>query len=251
MKHVLLLAAVLALTGCAHTGRLSEYDFYDRTIAVVAEVPSRPYVDTGPDVDLTGLNPVGALIKVGTAIYKDTQAGRLRARLDSASVGLDLADRIAGGVLERSARYLGARAVDDSRDADFHLEVSIEEYGVDAREWEGGAYFRLQARLLLLDREGRVVWERSVDEEEPVTRGWFDPGSSAADVVTGRVLGQLSVAELQDALNGVADYAADRLAEKLREGMEKARTNRLSRAWCVLLTQGCRTTSPPLPAQGD
>jgi hypothetical protein len=220
---ILLLATALATSGCAHAGRLSEYDFSGRTLAVVAEVPSRPYVDTGPDVDLTGMSAVGALIKVGTSIYKDSQAGRLQARLDSASVGLDLADRIAGGVLERSARYLGARAVDDSRDADFQLEVGIEEYGVDAREWDDGARFRVKARMLLLDREGRQVWERSVDEEEPVTRGWFDAGSAAADVVTGRALGQLSVRELQDALNDVADHAADRLAEELREGAEKAR----------------------------
>ena len=74
---------------------------------MVAVVPPRPYVDTGPDVDLTGTSAVGALLKVGTSIYKESQAGRLRARLDSASASLDLADRIAGGVLERSARYLG------------------------------------------------------------------------------------------------------------------------------------------------
>ena len=41
---------------------------------------------------------------------------KARVRLDSASVGLDLADRIAGTVLDRSARYLGARPVDTSRE---------------------------------------------------------------------------------------------------------------------------------------
>jgi hypothetical protein len=228
-----LLGLTLALAACAHAGRLGEYDFRDRTLGVVAIIPPRPYVDTG-NMDVTAGSAVGVLLKVGTSIYKENQAGKLRARLDSASAGLDLADRIAGTVLERSARYLGARATDDSRDADFQLEVNVEEYGVDAREWDDGARFHVKARLILLDRDGREVWEGKVDEDEPVTRGWFQVGSPAADIVTGRALGGLSVEELELAMNEVADYAADRLTEKLREGMEKARSNRLSRA-CTLL----------------
>jgi hypothetical protein len=168
------------------------------------------------------MNALGALFKVGTSIYKESQAGTLRARLDSASAGVDLADRIAGNVLERSARYLGAQATDQSRDADFHIEVQVEEYGVDAREWEGGARFRLKARLLLLDRDGREVWEGSVNEDEPVTTTWLRPGSAGADVVTGRALGQLSVNVLVDALTAIADHSGSRLTETLREGIEKA-----------------------------
>ena len=218
------LASVAAtLAGCAHAGRLAEYDFRDRTLAVVAVIPPRPYVDTGDDVDLTGMNAVGAILKVGTSIYKESQAGKLRQRLDSASVALDLADRIAGTVLDRSARYLGARAVDTSLDADFQLEVDVEEYGVDAREWDDGARFHIKARMTLLDRDGREVWEGKVDEDDQVTRSWFAVGSPGADIVTGRALGDLSIRELEAALNDVADYAADRLSEKLRSGVEKAR----------------------------
>jgi hypothetical protein len=218
-----LIAVLTSQAACASSGRIGEYDFRDRTVAVVAVIPPRPYVDTGGDVDLTGMNAVGALLKIGTSVYKESQAGTLRERLDSASTSIDLADRIAGGVLERSARYLGANAIETSREADFHIEVQVEEYGVDAREWEGGAHFRLQARLLLLDRDGREVWEGRVDENEPVNTSWFRAGSVGADVVTGRALGQLTVDELVDALNSIADHSSFRLTEKLREGIEKAR----------------------------
>jgi hypothetical protein len=219
------LVCALSLSGaaCASAGRIAEYDFRDRTIAVVAIAPPRPYVDTGGDVDLTGMNPVGAILKVGTSIYKESQAGQLRARLDSASTGMDLADRIAGAVLERSARYLGAQAIEQSREADFHIEVQVEEYGVDAREWESGARFHLKARLLILAADGREVWEGSVNEDEPVNSQWFHAGSMAADVVTGRALGQLTVDQLVEALESIADYSSYRLTEKLREGIEKAR----------------------------
>lgn len=217
------LALSLAGSGCASAGRIAEYDFRDRTLAVVAVVPPRPFVDTGDDVDLTGLDPVAAVLKVGTSIYKEREAGRLRARLDSASAGLELSDRVASGVLERSARYLGATAVDDGGGADFRVEVLVEEYGVSAREWEGGARFRLRARMLLLDRDGREVWEGEVDEDEEVVSGWFSPGSAATDVWTGRALGALTVAEVTRALEAIADHAAVRLTEKLRQGAEKAR----------------------------
>jgi hypothetical protein len=219
------LLAMLALTqaACASAGRIADYDFRDRTVAVVAVIPPRPSVDTGGDVDLTGRSALGALFKVGTSIYKESQAAELRARLDSASVGMDLADRIAGGVLERSARYLGATAIESSRDADFHIEIQVEEYGVNAREWDAGARFHIKARLLLLDREGREVWEGRVDEDEAVTSGWFGAGSAGADIVTGSALGELTVAELVLSLQAIADHSAYRLTEKLREGIEKAR----------------------------
>ena len=77
-------AATLPLAACTSAGRLAEYDFRDRTVAVVATVPPRPHVDTGDDVDLTGLTAPQALLKVGTGIYKEVQAGKLRARMDSA-----------------------------------------------------------------------------------------------------------------------------------------------------------------------
>ena len=222
--RIVLLPILLLVQGaCASAGRIAEYDFRDRTVAVVAVIPPRPSVDTGGDVDLTGMSALGAVFKVGSSIYKESQAAGLRARLDSASVGMDLSDRIAGGVLERSARYLGANAVANSGEADFHIEIQVDEYGVNAREWEDGARFHIEARLLLLDRDGREVWKGSVDEDEAVSRAWFAAGSTGADVVTGSALGELTVAELVHSLEAIADHAAFRLTEKLRQGIEKAR----------------------------
>lgn len=214
----------MLLGACASAGRLAEYDFNDRTVAVVAMVPPRPHVDSGDDVDLTGLSAPQALLKVGTGIYKEVQAGRLRARMDSAGTRLDVADRISGTLLGSAARSLGARAVDDASEADFHLEVRVEEYGVSAPEWDSEARFRLKARLLLLDREGREVWKAKVDENEELSDSWFLPGSPATDVWTGQALGRLTVDEIVRAFESVADHTAYRLTDKLRAGMAKARS---------------------------
>ena len=61
-----------AQLACASTGRLREYYFRDRTAAVVAVIPLRPYVDTGDPLDLTGLDQFGAALKVETSIYKQS-----------------------------------------------------------------------------------------------------------------------------------------------------------------------------------
>ena len=221
--RVLLTALLATQTACASTGRLKEYDFRDRSVAVVAIVPPRPYVETGYGPELAGRGVLGALVAVGSSVYKEVQASKLRARLDSASAGMDLSDRIAGGVLERSARYLGARAVETSRDADFQIEVHVDEYGIDARDWDNGARFHIEARLLMLDREGREVWKGKVSENEELTSSWFSPGAAASDVWTGSALGDLTVREAEEAFNAIADHTADRLAEKLRKAMEKVR----------------------------
>jgi hypothetical protein len=42
-------------------------------------------------------------------------------------------------------------------------------------------------------------------------------------VVTAEQLASLSVADMKRALEGLADYCADRMMEKLRRGLEKAR----------------------------
>ena len=223
--------ALMAVAGCAHGGgRLADYDFRDRTVAVVATLPPRPYVSTGghyltggPGVYGRPASPVEAMLRLGAGIYKDVQADKLRERLDSAGSRLDVSDRISGTLLEGAARTLGSRAVDDARDADFQLEVRVDEYGVSAPHWDDQVRFRLKARLLLLDREGQEVWKARVDADEPVSARWFRVGTPGADVWTGHALGDLDVDEIVRAFQAMADHTAYALVDVLRHDMEEVR----------------------------
>lgn len=219
-------ALPLVFSACASAGRLGDYDFRDHSVAVVATLPPRPYVDSGDDVDLSGLSPLQVAVKVGSGIYKEVQAGRLRARMDSAGSRLDVSERISTTLLGSAARTLGGRPVSEASEADFHLEVRVEEYGVSAPEWDDEVRFRLKGRLLLLDRDGREVWKAQLNENERVSDSWFLAGSPATDVWTGHALGSLTVDEIVRVFESIADHTAYKLNDKLRQGLEKARKAR-------------------------
>jgi hypothetical protein len=80
--------------------------------------------------------------------------------------------------------------------------------------------------VLLLDSDtGREIWKAGVDEDERVsssTLGWVLPDAVGGMVTAGQ-LASLSVADMTRALESLADYCADRMIEKLRRGLEKAR----------------------------
>lgn len=222
-----LLVVILATAGCASTGHLAEYEFNDRRLAVVTVAPPHPDVFTGDGVDLTGEGWAGALFRVGTGIYKESQASKARMRLDSAVVSVDVSMRLADRLLEGGARQLRTRPVTSKEEADYELEVHVKRYGIEADDWDSEARFHMEAEVFLLDAiTGRRIWKAKVQESEPVNRrAWTgEPmGGPISDIVTASALANLSVPEMERTLEYLADYCADRVVDKLRKGMDKVR----------------------------
>lgn len=222
-------AALLPLLSiaCRGTGRLAEYDFTDRTVAVRSLIPPRPEVLTGPWFLDWPTDPVRAVIRAGTRIAKEVEASQIRARLDSASVSVDVADRLANRAHERSAFYLRAKPVEEEADADFIIDVLVREYGIDAEDWDAAAHFYVDARLVLIDgRTGIQIWDTKVTSRDRMAPMVFGPGA-IRDVVTATALANQSVAEISQALERLADYSADRITERLREALEKVQRERM------------------------
>jgi len=227
----------LALGACVHTGRLAEYDFRDRTVAVVTTTPPRPEVFTGDWFQDEGENCVGEdcedegsggilrfIFRLGSEIVREVEAHEARQRLNEAAGLIDVSDRMAGRLLDQAARLLRARPVESVRDADFEIEVYVERYGIEADSWDSRANFFLKAELFLLDGEtGAEIWRTDVDASSPVNSRRFDYGGVANTVITATALASLSVEEMEIALESLADFSADHLAEKLREALRKVR----------------------------
>lgn len=223
----LLVALVsLAGSGCASAGRLAEYDFTDRSLSVVTTTPPRPEILSGDDVDLSGESVAGALLRIGTGIAKEVQAGKARARIDSAVVSVDVAGRLADRVLEQGARQLRARPVPDAGAGEYELEVRVRKYGIEADDWDSQARFFMEADVFLLDgASGSEIWKARVKEHEDINRNaWgMEPAGVVNDLVTAGALATLSVQEIERALEYLADYCGDRVVDKLRKGLRKAR----------------------------
>ena len=223
------IAALTALTlgACVHTGRLAEYDFRDRTVAVVTTAPPQPQVFTG-DWFLEEEGEEGgflrAIFRIGTEIVREVQAHEARQRLDEAAAAVDVADRMAGALLSQAARLLRAHPVESVQGSDFEIEVFVDAYGIEADSWDARAQFFLKAELFLLDGDtGMEIWRADVDANSPVNpRGW-DHGAAANTVITAAALASLSVEEMEMALASLADFSAEHLSGKLREALREAR----------------------------
>lgn len=226
---VLAVLATALLAACGGRHRLAEHDFPGRSLAVVPDLPHAPDIRTGPwTVDLD--DPVRAVLETGAQIAKEVEARRMRARLDSASQQVDVADRLAGQALERAARYLGAEPIHDRDRADYLLDVYVREYGLDAGRWDAAAYAFVDAEAVLVDAAtGTEIWRKRVRERDALTPQVWGFGSFARDVITASMLSTLSVDDLARVLERIGDYVADRITDRLRADLRDVREERRRR----------------------
>jgi hypothetical protein len=214
---------VLASSGCASTGRLGEYDFRDRALAVVMVSPPRPDVFTGSVPEATSTWQE-ALLKAGSQIVRGAEAAKLQERMDEVADEVDVASILADKALERASQILRMRPVEAARDADFELEIRLERYGITANDWDAQANFFVKAEVLLLDAaDGSLVWKTKVEESEPVNEGTEGLSSAAVNVVTAATFATLSNEDIERAFTGLAQFCADRATRKLQQGMDKVR----------------------------
>lgn len=222
-----MLAALVVTVGCRGTGRLAEYDFRERTLAVAWDLPPYPEVLTGPYFPGYPETPLHALLRVGSKVAKEIEAARVRPRLDSAVARVDVVGRMADRTLERAARHLRAQPVQDEDDADFILEVRLRDYGIDAEDWNAAAHFYVDADVFLIGgRDGVQIWRSHVKERDPIMPAIFGPGTVVRDIVTAAALASLSVEEITYALERLADYSADEITSRLRDALEKVQRAR-------------------------
>lgn len=219
-------ALALLLSACGGSNRLAEYDFDDARVALVAEIPARPVLFTDVDYDarLDREDPLGSLVRAGTAVAKHVEVREARRRMDDALARVDVGARTAEAMLARSADVLGYRPVGHPREADFVLDVRIEHYGLVADSWDAAVRLVVEAEVELLDRAGRRrVWKQHVDAAQDLAEADVALGATWGNVYTARALSRLSTEELAAALADLADYTAAVLAAELRRDFYAAR----------------------------
>lgn len=212
--------ALVAACGGGH--RLADYDFAGRTVAVSYFPAPPPELRTGGYGDAQGEDALSAVLNAGSRIVREVEARKARARLDSAATRIDLGERMAERTLQRAARYLGARPVDDAARADFILEVDVHTLGIDVGT--RGAHLFVSGESILLDRAtGAEVWAVDVRGYDPLTPDLDGGGVVPEGVLTAGALSTLSVDEFQHVLERLTDYVADRTSRELREELRDVR----------------------------
>lgn len=225
LLHAVTLSVLLGTVACGPSHRLGEYDFRDRTVSVVSDVPRRPDVLTGPYFvgGITG-DPIRDVLRAGARVYREVESRRLRERLESAATRIDVGHVLQDNTLERVARYLGADPVGRDGEPDFLLELIVVEYGIDAESWDAAAHFYIEAdATLLYAPTGEEIWRKEIDASERIGSAIFGPGHAVSDVVTAATLADLTVEEIVLALESLADFSGRVITDELREDLRDAR----------------------------
>jgi hypothetical protein len=203
---------------------LSQYDFRNTTLGVVTIAPPSPELLTGTSLRVDADQPRESLLRIGSDLAREAAARGTRVRLDSAAANVDVSGRMGARALEHSARQLRSNPVEDSSTADFELELRVGTYGIIASSWSAGAHFNIDANMVLLEGDsGRRIWGTRVQATRPVQSSIFSDSESVTNVVTATALMQMSTAEIELALESLADFAADAMVEELARALVRAR----------------------------
>ena len=214
---------LLVATACGGGARhhLGEYDFADRSMALVVLGNPSPGLVTG-SYDLRSTDIVEVVKKAGSKAAKDVEAKRARVRMDSATAGMRLSDSLAKRTLDRASRYLGVRPIASSADADYLLEVHMRNFGLDASGSETSLYTNAEA-VLLDRRTGREIWNVSVQGTDRITPRTRVGGSVGGAIISVAALHAMSVADFQQALDQLMSLSSNVVADELRTALRDAR----------------------------
>ena len=217
------LLAIGGLAGCGANHHLGDYQFTNRSMALVyIEAPS-PELLTGGYGIASASNPVDAVIRAGTGAVKEVEARKASVRLDSATAKVDVAARLSDETLARASRYLGVRPVPKSDDADFLLEVHMRSFGIDARGHDA-AYLYTNAEAVLLDRRtGREIWSVEVHGNDRLTPSVDGTERGPAAIITAGTLSKVSVGAFQNALDQLVSYSSTLITDELRSSLRDTR----------------------------
>lgn len=220
---ILLLLGVFFVVGCS-SHKLVEYDLREANIAARTFMPPRANVFTDLHMNINPRDIIGTAISVGSTVAKETQAMKARARLDSAMMMVDVPAIIEEEVLFRSAELLNFRPVNEVKEADFVFNVRMKKYGVDAKGWDVGTFFVVEAKVELIDNElQRRVWKKGVEAREPLSPRVFGISTAVENVMDAVALSQLTVDEMATGMEYLANFSAELIAEKLYRDYIKSR----------------------------
>jgi hypothetical protein len=217
------LAGLALITACGNKHHLGEYPFASRTLAVIFVAPPAPELLTAY-YDVRGSqNAIDAVVRAGAGVAREMEGRRASARLDSATARVNISGVLAQRTLERASRYLGTRPVSDAGTADYLMEVHMERFGINAKA-DHAAYLFTYAEAVLLDRRtGREIWNINVHGRDRLTPFVSSTNPIPGSVITAATLGNVSVADFQQALNQLMEYSSSLITSELRSALRDTR----------------------------
>ena len=217
---------LVLVSGCGPSNRLREIDLTGQRVAVVAAIPPHPRVQAGSpgEAGINPYDPIGSVLRVGTALDKRREARRAQVRLDSVVARVDVADQIARSVLVQAADRLRLVPAARPDGAAFVLDLRVADYALVADSFEGDTYFVLVGDMLLRDaRSGSELWRSEIRERETLDGTIFGLPAAVGNVITGRALSRLTPEQMATGLTRLGEITAQRIADRLEHDYVRSR----------------------------
>ena len=215
--------ALLLAAACGGHHHLDQYNFSNRSIALVYIEPPAPELLHGWYNVRPSESAVQTVFRAGASVAKEIQARRAIARFDSASDQVNFRTQLAERTLARASRYLGTRAVASADSADFILEVQIRSFGLDARS-NNATYLFTRAEAVLLDRRtGREIWNQNVRGHDALTPWVYGGGKIPSAGISAITLSTVTVQDFREALEQLVTYTSNLITNELREKLRDVR----------------------------
>jgi len=224
--RTLILFPLLVLGACSSTGRLAEFDLYQkrviyRPVAECRRMTSSIWVnDPLPEAKtpVTGIAAIFASL-IGSAAAD----AEFRDAVNTDGVARLLSEGIEAGMTER---YQGSALRDGEGEADFIIETRLEDVALVSNA--DGVFLRLRAVQRMLDwRDRSVIFKHRFNEHVPLrfhSTGSPEPAVMTVEgVVSAIELLAMDEAEVQDAVLATAQDAGLILADSFLHAAERAR----------------------------
>jgi hypothetical protein len=216
------LILILTLSRCCSMNKLRGHGFRERTASALLAYAPPPEIFTDDWTDVDFNNPVGAIIKIGTGIAKEVEMGKTRAKMDSAMGMVDIPEIIRTETLERGAKYLHYRSIEDIDDSDYLFDIIMRHYGIDAKSWTASVYFKIDVKITLIDNaKNTEIWRSCFKERFPISREIFGLPNAAGNIITAVTLSNLTADQIADGLENLAVQTSDRIIHKLQRDFSK------------------------------
>jgi hypothetical protein len=203
-----LVVAAFVVAGCTSSDALVKQDLAGKRIAATAAIPPEPYVfhhmlaaaRVYPH-DPQGRPPAGA------AAAEQRRVERLERTLRGAAKQVDVALRIADGLVQTATRDLGTAVSRTVDAADYVLDIRVYHYGLTMRSSHLPASFFIEAEAVLTDPAGEeVLWQERIERT----------GVHLTGQLTGAEMAHATEKLLAVELEHLADDVAARLSRDLR-----------------------------------
>ena len=228
LQLVLIVFVSMILIECSSYKKLINYTFKDHTASAI--VTAAPWADVFTDsfIQIDKGNLFRTILNVGSTIVKEVEAGKVKTLLDSAMKQVNVPERIKNRTLEKGADFLHYRPIQEHTQSDYMFDIHIKDYGIDAKSWDAGVYFRIDIIVNLIDnRTGKQIWKKHVQERKPMSRTIFSlGGTTTSNIINAIMLSNLSVEEMIKGFQYLADYTADRIIQKLQKDYAKSRAHK-------------------------